>query len=146
MKIFAFILSLVIILAAILILINNQIPKTPTAEINGHVFSLYLAKTSQEQEVGLSKFTRINNNQGMLFIFQRKDYFSFWMKGMKFPIDIIFINGCKIVDIFQNVPVPTSNTFSTYTTRQKADKVIEINAGLTKEYGIKAGDIVNLNL
>ena len=146
MKIFAFILSLAVILAAVLILIIRQSPKMPTAEINGHVFSLYLAKTSQEQEIGLSKFDKIDDSQGMLFIFPRQITYSFWMKDMKFPIDIIFINGDKIVDIFQNVPVSTNGAIPTYTPREKADKVLEINSGLTKEYGIKIGDKVSLNL
>jgi len=120
---------------------------TPSANINGHVFSLYLAKTSRDQEVGLAKFNRIDNNKGMLFIFDKSDYYSFWMKNMKFPIDIIFINQTKIVDIFQNVPVQkNNNNLPTYTTGEKADKVLEINSGLINDYKIKVGENISLNL
>lgn len=145
MKIYGFVLC-VFIVALVFILMTHSAPKTPTAGINGRIFSLYLAKTPKEQEIGLSKFNQIAKDKGMLFIFPRKDYLTFWMKGMKFPIDIIFIQENKIVDIFQDVPVATGSALPTYTTKKQADKVLEINAGLVKEYGIKIGDHVNINL
>jgi uncharacterized membrane protein (UPF0127 family) len=146
MKISLLILGILIVFILIFIKIDYLNPKLPTTEINGHVFSLYLAKTSQEQEEGLAKFNKIDKNQGMLFIFQKQDYHSFWMKNMQFPIDIIFINKNKIVDIFQKVPVAVGENLPTYTTKAKADKVLEINSGLSNEYKIKIGDNVEINL
>src|ERR1035437_3888199 len=102
MKILYLFLGILTVLIIVFIEIAYFSPRIPRAEINGHTFSLYLAKTSQEQEVGLAKFNMIDKNQGMLFIFSKQDYYSFWMKNMKFPIDIIFINKNVIVDIFQN--------------------------------------------
>ena len=136
------------ILSLVLVLIKvDYFLSSPSANINGHTFSLYLAKTANDQEVGLAKFNKIENNKGMLFIFPKADYYSFWMKNMKFPIDIIFINNTRIVDIFQNVPIQkNNNNLPTYTTGEKADKVLEINAGLSNAYKIKIGDAVNLNL
>jgi uncharacterized membrane protein (UPF0127 family) len=137
----------ILLLILLIIKIDSLSSLTPSANINGHNFSLYLAKTSNEQEVGLAKFNKIGNDKGMLFIFNKPDYYSFWMKNMKFPIDIIFINQTKIVDIFQNVPAPkNNNNLPTYTTGEKADKVLEINSGLSNKYKIKIGDTVKLNL
>jgi uncharacterized membrane protein (UPF0127 family) len=145
MKIITLILG--IILLILLILKIDSLTSTPHANINDHIFSLYLATTAHDQEIGLAKFNKIGNNQGMLFIFDKPDYYSFWMKNIKFPIDIIFISGNRIVDIFQNVPVQkNNNNLPTYTTGEKADKVLEINTGLTNKYKIKIGDNVNLNL
>lgn len=146
MKISLLILGILIVFILIFIKIDYLNPKLPTTEINGHVFSLYLAKTPQEQEEGLAKFNKIDKNQGMLFLFQKQDYHSFWMKNMQFPIDIIFINKNKIVDIFQKVPVAVGENLPTYTTKAKADKVLEINSGLSNEYKIKIGDNVEINL
>jgi uncharacterized membrane protein (UPF0127 family) len=147
MKILYLFLGILILLIVVFIEMNYFISQTPRAEINGYTFSLYLAKTSQEQEVGLAKFNKINKNQGMLFIFSKPDYYSFWMKNMKFPIDIIFIDKNVIVDIFQNVPFPkNNNNLPIYTTHKKADSVLEINSGLSKEYKIKTGDKININL
>jgi hypothetical protein len=147
MKIPLLILGILIVFILIFIKIDSLNPKSPTAEINGHVFSLYLATTAQEQEVGLAKFNKIDKNQGMLFIFQKQDYYSFWMKNMQFSIDIIFINKDKVVDIFQKIPVSeNNNNLPIYKTREKADKVLEINSGLSEEYGIKIGTEVRLKL
>jgi len=145
MKIITLILG--IILLILLILKIDSIISAPHANINGHIFSLYIATTSHDQEVGLAKFSKIDNSKGMLFIFNKPDYYSFWMKDMKFPIDIIFIRNNVIVDIFQNVPVQkNNNNLPTYTTGEKADKVLEINAGLSNKYKIKVGETIKLSL
>ncbi|MGA2968058.1 MAG: DUF192 domain-containing protein [Candidatus Levyibacteriota bacterium] len=146
MKIPIFILGTLIILILVFLMLTYLEPKAPSAQINGHVFSLYLAETSQEQEIGLAKYKSIAKDQGMIFLFNKSDYYSFWMKDMKFPIDIIFISGNKVVDVFQKVPVSPNENLPVYTTRTKADKVLEINAGLTKKYGIKIGSNVKINL
>jgi hypothetical protein len=141
------ILGIFIILIIVIIKIDYFNSQLPRAEINGHSFSLYLAKTSQDQAVGLAKFNKIDKNQGMLFIFSKPDYYSFWMKNMKFPIDIIFINKNIIVDIFQNVPSQKNNdNLPIYTTKNKADKVLELNSGITSEYKIKIGSEVKISI
>jgi uncharacterized membrane protein (UPF0127 family) len=146
MKIPALILTILIVLIIALLTINYFLPKTPSAEINGHVFSLYLAQTSQEQSLGLAKYNSIAKNQGMIFLFNKSDYYSFWMKDMKFPIDIIFISGNKVVDVFQKVPVWPNENLPVYTTKTKADKVLEINAGLANKYGIEIGSEIKIKL
>ena len=146
MKLLNFFMATLIILLIALISFIYITPKTPTAKINGHAFSLFLAKTSQEQEVGLAKYNKIEQNQGMLFLFAKDDNYSFWMKNMKFPIDIIFIENNKVVDVFQNVPVSTNDNLPVYTTKTKANKVLEINASLAKKYNIKIGTEVRLDL
>jgi uncharacterized membrane protein (UPF0127 family) len=146
MKLLNFFLITVLVLLIALLLFIYFTPKTPVAEINGHAFSLFLAKTANEQEIGLAKYKSIAKDQGMLFIFEKSDYYSFWMKNMHFSIDIIFISNDKVVDVFQNVPVSPSNNLPVYTTRTKADKVLEVNAGLTKKYNIKISTKVRLSL
>jgi uncharacterized membrane protein (UPF0127 family) len=146
MKTSLFVLSIIIVLIIAALGINYLAPKPPLAIINGHLFSLYLAKTPNEREVGLAKFNKIKTNQGMLFIFNQSDYYSFWMKNMHFPIDIIFINNNKIVDIFKNAPVIKSGNLPIYQTRKKADEVLEINAGLSDKYHIDINSIVNIRL
>ena len=146
MKLLALILAILLILIIAFLTLNYFLPKTPWIAINGHTFSLYLAETSQEQSIGLAKYKSIAPNQGMLFLFDKSDYYSFWMKDMQFPIDIIFISGNKVVDIFQKVPVWPNGNLPVYTTKTKADKVLEINAGLVKKDNIRIGDIVKLSL
>jgi uncharacterized membrane protein (UPF0127 family) len=146
MRLLTLVLTILIILIIAFLTLNYFLPKNPRAEINGHVFSLYLAETPEEQSVGLAKYKKIDTNQGMLFLFNKSDYYSFWMKNMQFPIDIIFVNGNKVVDIFQNVPVSLNGELPIYTTKTKADKVLEINASLAKKYDIKIGSEIKINL
>jgi len=146
MKLPALILGILLVLIISFLTFNYFLPKTPKAEINGQVFSLYLARTSEEQATGLAKYQKIEENQGMLFLFTKTDNYSFWMKDMHFPIDIIFISGNKVVAVFQNVPVSLNNHLPVYTTKTKADKVLEINAGLAKKYNIKIGSEVKIKL
>ncbi len=48
-----------------------------------------IATTTAEQERGISDRSVIPNNYAMLFVFQSKDRYGFWMKDMLTPIDII---------------------------------------------------------
>lgn len=118
---------------------------TATAVINGKTFNLMLAKSEQEQTTGLSGRASLNANSGMLFIFNTPGQYKFWMKDMKFPLDIIFINENKVVDIAENAPIPTTtnlNQLPRYQPKEAANKVLEINAGLSKKYNIKTGDTI----
>ena len=120
--------------------------KTPTATINNHTFNLEIAKTEAEKEVGLSAKERLDENSGMLFPFESPSYYPFWMKNMKFPIDIIFARNGLIVTIHKNVKPPASPTEKPpiYNSTEPADTVLEINAGLSEKYKFKVGDVVRL--
>lgn len=120
--------------------------KTSTLTVNNHTFKLLVSKTDKEKEVGLSGKASLPQDTGMLFIFEKADFYSFWMKSMKFPIDIIYINGNRVVTVHQNVPVPASpeQSLPIYKPEEAADKVFEINAGLSEKYNIKKGDTVKI--
>lgn len=119
-----------------------------TATINKAQFNLLIVKSAEDKEKGLSNRDSLNSKEGMIFLFDTKDTYKFWMRDMRFPIDIIFINDNKIVDIFENVPVPNANIspadLPQYVPREKANYVLEINAGLAKKNNIKIGDTVIL--
>ncbi len=121
--------------------------KSPTAKINNYAFKLYIAKTPKENEVGLSKYKNLAKDMGMLFSFDKPDYYSFWMKQMKFPIDIIYIRDGKIVTIYKDIEPPKSEneSLSIYKPTEPSNMVLEINAGLCDKYKLKVGDKVNLN-
>jgi uncharacterized protein len=118
--------------------------KSSTVTINSHIFKVILAKSQEDKEVGLSKTKSISEDQGMLFLFEKLDYYPFWMKYMQFPIDIIYINNDTIVTILNNVALPkNSNENPTvYTPTDLSDKVLEIKAGLSEKYNFKNGDKV----
>ncbi|MCL4418814.1 DUF192 domain-containing protein [Patescibacteria group bacterium] len=123
---------------------NFSLFNPPTATIENHMFKLYVAKNPKDQEIGLSKYNSLPQDYGMLFPFEKPDYYSFWMKKMKFPIDIIFIRKNRIVTIYQNVNPPKNETESLpiFKPNNPTDMVLEINAGLSQKYNLKENDEV----
>lgn len=120
-----------------------QTQKNPKAVINKNSFELIIVSTPKEMEIGLSKTSSLPQNKGMLFSFKTPDYYSFWMKNMKIPIDIIFLSKDEIVTIFNKVKPPLPNESPTiYRPDKPSDKVFEINAGLSEKYNFKKGDKV----
>ena len=120
--------------------------KSPTAKINNRSFKLYVAKSEKDKQVGLSKYKSLDNTKGMVFSFGKDNYYPFWMKEMKFPIDILYINDGKIVTIYKNVPTP-KNTANPpiYNSTEPADTVLEVNAGISQKYNFKEGDKVSFS-
>jgi hypothetical protein len=97
---------------------------------------LILAQTQEQHQKGLGDRDSLPKNQGMLFRFERPGIQCFWMKEMRFPIDIIWINANKqIVDIKENV---LPNTYpESFCSDQLTQYVLEVNANYSKELGLK---------
>ncbi len=107
-----------------------------------------LAQTSDQQAKGLSIKNTLNENEGMLFIFDTLKKHSFWMKDMKFPIDIIWINSNhEIVYIEKNIqpciffPICTS-----YSPPEDSKYVLEVTSNYTTKNNINIGDDVDFNI
>lgn len=120
--------------------------KTPKAVINNQTFNLLLAKTDKEKRIGLSEKKSLPENSGMLFIFEKPDYYSFWMKEMKFSIDIVFINKNRIVTVYHDLKPPQTpeESLPIYKPDEPADMVLEINSGLAQKYNLKKSAEVKL--
>jgi len=118
--------------------------KKGTVTIKDQTVDVYLAQTAAERETGLSAFTGIKSDQGMLFIFGNAEKPSFWMKDMKFPIDIIWINNNQIVDITKNLPVQYDPDLTKYYPNADIDRALEVNAGWIDKNNIKVGDKIEM--
>lgn len=117
-----------------------------TVTIDGHTFEVSVAKTPQEKEIGLSEKTSLSKDTGMLFPFDAPSYYSFWMKNMKIPIDIIFINKDHITTIYSRVSAPTSDKekLQVYAPEAPSDFVLELPAGTSDTYHFQKGDSVSV--
>jgi len=136
-------LIIILILAILIIIFWRTKNQNLTAlKINNVDIEIEIAKTPSEKEKGLSGREKLEENSGMLFIFNRPDFYSFWMKDMQFSIDIIWIDeNLKIVDISQNLsPQTFPQNFKPATPSQY---VLEVNAGFCRQHQIKVGDKVN---
>ena len=112
--------------------------------INGHILYIDIARSTAEMMQGLSGRPSMDVNQGMLFDFrpQPPQVRTFWMKGMDFGLDFIWINKGTIVDITANVPPPQSdsNNLPSYKPSAAVDEVLEVNAGWAGKNNVKVGD------
>lgn len=99
-----------------------------------------LARTPAQIERGLMFRKALAENHGMLFIFQTESTHYFWMKNMKFPLDMIWLNGNKeIVDISEYVPVCRQENCPSKMSLGNVQYVLEVNGGFSERHGLKAG-------
>jgi len=100
-----------------------------------------VVSTPADRARGLSGRASLAANHGMLFLFDKADYYGFWMPDMKFNLDIVFIRDGKIVDLVENLPAPLAGQApETYFPRAAADRVLEVNAGTVKAGNWKIGE------
>ena len=109
----------------------------PAFRIGTHEFRIEVASTWEAQERGLGYRPDLCGDCGMLFVFATPGRYGFWMKGMEFPLDILWIRDSRIVSIEKNLSADDRRTL---TPPSPADQVLEINAGLVDRYGISVGD------
>lgn len=133
---------LLLAITGFIISYNFSFFKNPSVTINDKTFKLLVAKSEEDRQIGLSKHERLEEDHGMIFIFNKPSNYSFWMKGMKFPIDILYIRENKIVTIYKDQKLESSGSPTVLTPKEEADKVLEINAGLSDKYKFKEGDKV----
>lgn len=103
---------------------------------------LDVADTPQLRTQGLSGVTKMRLDEGLLFDFEADDTWGIWMKGMKIPIDILWLDKKgKVVYIVRDAQ-PELSTTKTFKPNEPARYVIELNAGAAERYMVKVGDIV----
>lgn len=109
-----------------------------------------VVSSREERARGLSGRRDLGSSHGMLFVFENPDFHSIWMKGMYFPIDIVWVNKGKVVDLERNVspPIPLGSTdtssLTIYTPDVPAEFVLETRAGFVRDRDIRIGDTVKI--
>lgn len=115
-----------------------------TKTLNGKTLQMEVVSTEADVQEGLSDRPSMPMDQGMLFMFAKAERYSFWMPRMHFPLDIIWIQDGRVVDIAKNMPAPSRFDLApaTYTPTAAADRVLEVNAGQAEAYGLTIGATV----
>lgn len=132
-------------------------PVTQLVKLRGEV---EISDTALKRAKGLSGRKCLKNDEGncsesaegMLFLFGKPEKRSFWMAGMNFPLDIIWINENKIVAVSKNIQPPKlslslskSNELPAIVSPSvEADKVLELSAGAVEKFNIKIGDKIKI--
>src|SRR3989344_6704590 len=109
-----------------------------------------IPNSDASRKKGLSDRDSLPLDRGMLFVFDTSANRAFWMKDVKFAIDIIWIDeNKKIVHFAENVapePGKKDSELTRYSNSTPAKYVLEINAGLIKLNNLKLGDFVDFSL
>lgn len=128
--------------------INKKI-KTGKVVFGNISVDIEVSDTIATRQLGLSYRESLDQNSGMLFVFDSYNIEYFWMKDMKFPLDIIWIKDDTIVDISKNVPTPKAevslNQLPTYSPKEKVNYALEVNAGFADKNKVKVGDKLQIN-
>ena len=100
-----------------------------------------VADDPDEWKIGLSGKDMLPARRGMLFVFPRSDYYGIWMKDMKFPIDVLWIDKDGIIVDVKKHALPDSYP-DVYTPEKKAKYVLETISNFVDEHDILIGDKV----
>ena len=105
-----------------------------------------IADTLIEHTKGLMYRTSLDENLGMLFIFQEEATRSFWMKNTYLSLDIIFVNSnFEIIKIAKNAQPCTKDPCDKYSSDSPIKYIVEVNGGFTEREGIEIGDKIKIN-
>lgn len=124
--------------------IGQKLPIEAIAIAANRKFELEVARTPQQQAIGLMGRTSLADNRGMLFLFSSPQPIKFWMKNTLIPLDMIFLRDGKVQAIAANVPPCKTATCPTYGPDTESDRVIELRGGTAKEIGLKVGDRIGI--
>ncbi len=100
--------------------------------------------TTALQELGLGGRPSLSEGEGMLWLFDQPRRYSFWMKGMNFPLDFIWIDGGRVVDITPDAPVTAADP-KIYQPDVPASAILEVNAGYAERHAVHVGDAVEVD-
>jgi len=113
-----------------------------TIRVGNETLEVEVVATAEKIALGLSGRDSMCESCGMLFVFSGEDHRRFWMKDMKFDLDMLWIRGGQVAHIAKNVP-HEKGTEEVVAPEIKVDKILELNSGTSDRLGIKVGDIIS---
>lgn len=98
----------------------------------------------EERMQGLMYRTHMDEDKGMIFLFDHMEMQSFWMKNTVISLDIIFIDDKGVINTIHKKTMPYSE--KSLPSKQKSQFVVEVNGGFCDRHGIKEGDLIEYKL
>lgn len=149
-KILKFII-LIAIIVGIYFLVVNYWPKGGNKNIvfntasGAYTYEVEVSDNRDARMKGLMERETLDDNKGMLFIFEDERIPAFWMKNMKIPLDIVFMDkDYKVVDYYENVPACTADPCPHYLPSVNSKYVAELVAGTIEKIELKRGDLAQV--
>lgn len=105
-----------------------------------HVFTVEMARTPKQQEIGMMYRRSVAPDAGMLFLFPRPRVAAFWMMNTYVPLDLLFIDQHGRIESI--APNAEPHSLDPMQSRGPVVAVLEIAGGRAAELGIAEGDLV----
>jgi len=120
--------------------VKPVLPILKTVKIGEVVLDIEVADTETERIKGLSEKEILEENEGLLFVFDKGGYYGIWMKEMNFPIDIAWFDENKKITHIENAVSPETypKVFNSFT---PSLYILETNANFFVNHKIKIGDV-----
>lgn len=124
---------------------DNQPQELPlvTCYINDKKLKLSIARSLFERTKGLMFRDNLDENEGMLFVFEKPQILKFWMKNTKIPLDLIFLNeNFVVIEIIENMKPGygiEDQNLPVYSSTKPAKYALELPAGSIKKFKIIVG-------
>ncbi len=129
----------------VLFAVSNHSGQVAAVEFDGTVkVTAEIAKTQAEQEKGL--MGRKTLPEGMLFVFEKEDKYSFWMKDVSFELEAIWIGKNMTVVDLRTMRICGSDPTGCppYTPAEPALYVLEVPSGFVRSKGVHIGSTVKI--
>lgn len=124
--------------------LGQELPITAIAQMGGKTIKLEVAKTPEQQAIGLMYREELPADRGMLFPMNPPREPRFWMKNVEIPLDMIFVREGRIRAIAHDVPPCEEDPCLTYSPEVIIDQVIELRGGQAKALGLEIGDSIEI--
>lgn len=124
---------------------NQRAPRTQVFELQGERVELYIAKTLKDTYRGLGKRDDLGGKDGMLFLFDYPGKHGIVMRDMRFPLDIVWLDNGRVIDMVENAPTQPGASESelvVYKPVDDATMVLELPAGWVRAHGLEVGDLL----
>lgn len=138
----ALLASLLLLISYALSLGKAQAPTTEQASAAPLQFEI--VRTPEAQAQGLSGRRDVPSGYGMLFVFPDKKAYSFWMKDMLVPIDILWLQDDGTIVGIEDSVTPASYPKTVFTSPTPVRLVLELRAGEARARGLSVGGRVDL--
>jgi uncharacterized protein len=121
-----------------LIFTNFLWAHTYTAQIHlqNEIVTVELARSPEEQARGLMHRVSLNENSGMLFIYDKPRILAFWMKNTLVPLDVGFFDQDRRLTQIEHMDVPEDGNIPVYQSRQIALYALEVPQGWFERHHI----------
>ena len=104
-----------------------------------------IADTEATRQRGLMFRDTLAVNEGMVFVFEARGFYPFWMKNTLIPLDILWLDtDGRVVSIARSVPPCRSDPCPTYPPDAEASYVVELVSGFAQTHAVRVGSVLEM--